>query len=55
MLELRDTTNQPILMFENVEKKSTYFIIPTNTKLLYMYSITVRKIEKEMRARDNNG
>ena len=52
MLEIRDTTNQPILMFENVEKKGTHFIIPTNTKILYIYSITVKKIEKEMKAKD---
>ena len=53
MLEIRDTTNQPILMFENTEKRSTHFIIPTNAKILYIYSITVKKIEREMKEKEN--
>ena len=48
MLEIRDTTNQPILMVENDKKNSAYFIIPTSTKILYTYSIKVSDIEKEM-------
>ena len=45
MLEIRDTTNQPILMVENDSKSSAYFIIPTNTKLLYIYNIKVSDYE----------
>jgi len=48
MLEIRDTTSQPILMVENDEKNSSYFIIPTSTKILYIYSIKVSEIEKKM-------
>ena len=47
MLEIRDTTNQPILMVENGNKNSAYFIIPTTTKLLYTYCIKVSDIAKE--------
>ena len=45
MLEIRDTTSQPILMVENDSKSSAYFIIPTNTKLLYIYNIKVSDYE----------
>lgn len=41
MLEIRDTIKQPILMKENSEKKSAYFIIPSNEKFLYIYRINV--------------
>ena len=47
MLEIRDTTNQPILMVENDSKSSAYFIIPTNTKLLYIYNIKVSDYEQK--------
>ena len=49
MLEIRDTLNQPILMTENKEKTGVYFIIPSNPKLLYTYSLKVSKIKKQMR------
>lgn len=49
MLEIRDTTSQPILMVENARKSSAYFIIPTNTKLLYTYNIRVSDYEKELK------
>lgn len=45
MLEIRDTENKPILMTGNKEKKTTYFIIPTNTNLLYVYRL--RAIDME--------
>jgi hypothetical protein len=41
MLELRDTLQSPILMNENEDKTCTRFIIPTNTKILYVYEIKV--------------
>lgn len=53
MLEIRDTTNQPILMVENSGKESVYFIIPTSTKILYTYGIRVSDIEKEMQEKNN--
>jgi hypothetical protein len=46
MLEIRDTINQPILMKENSEKKETYFTIPTENKLLYLYKLEVQEKKK---------
>lgn len=48
MLEIRDTIRQPILMKENKEKNGAYFIIPSSTKLLYIYRLKVSDIEKEI-------
>ena len=41
MLEIRDTIQAPILMHENEDKTCTKFIIPTDSKLLYIYEIKV--------------
>ncbi len=41
MLEIRDTIQSPILMFENEDKTLTGFYIPTNTKLLYVYELRI--------------
>ena len=41
MLDIRDTIQSPILMFENEDKTCTTFVIPTNTKLLYSFEIKV--------------
>ena len=41
MLEIRDTIQSPILMYENEDKTCTNFLIPTNTKLLYLFEIKV--------------
>lgn len=41
MLEIRDTIQAPILMNENADKTCTKFIIPTDSKLLYVYTISV--------------
>lgn len=54
MLEIRDTIQQPILMVENNEKTGVYFIIPSNTKILYMYGIKISDIEKRLRNKKNN-
>ena len=48
MLEIRDTIQQPILMVENTKQNGVFFIIPSNTKILYIYSIKVSDIEKEL-------
>ena len=42
MLEIRDTIDAPILMNDNEDQTCTRFIIPTNTKLLYMFEIKVQ-------------
>lgn len=39
MLEIRDTIQAPILMYENEEKTCTKFLIPTDSKLLYVYEV----------------
>lgn len=41
MLEIRDTIQNPILMNENDDQTRTQFIIPTPTKLLYLYEVKV--------------
>ena len=41
MLEIRDTIQAPILMYENEEKTCTKFMIPTDSKLLYLFEIKV--------------
>lgn len=41
MLEIRDTIQAPILMYENPEKTCAKFMIPTDSKLLYTYDIKV--------------
>ena len=41
LLEIRDTIQSPILMNENEDQTCTTFMIPTNTKLLYVYEIKV--------------
>lgn len=41
MLEIRDTIQAPILMYENEDKTCAKFMIPTDSKLLYVYKIEV--------------
>ncbi len=41
MLEVRDIIQSPILMNENDDKTRTEFLIPTVTKLLYLFEIKV--------------
>jgi len=41
MLEIRDTIQAPILMYENEDKTCAKFMIPTDSKLLYLYEIKV--------------
>lgn len=49
MLEISDRIKQPILMKENNEKTGAYFVIPSNTKILYVYRLKVSDIQKEMK------
>ena len=41
MLGIRDTIHSPILMTENEDCTCTQFLIPTNTKILYIFEIKV--------------
>ena len=53
ILEISDKLRQPILMKENKEKSGAYFVIPSNTKLLYVYRLKVSDIEKEISEKNN--
>ena len=48
IIEISDKLSQPVLMKENKEKTGAYFIIPSNTNLLYVYRLKVSDIQKEM-------
>ena len=41
MLEIRDTIQRPILMFEDEDRTYSHFMIPTDTKVLYMFEVKV--------------
>ena len=41
MLGIRDTIQAPILMTENKDQTMSRFLIPTNTKLLYVFEVKV--------------
>lgn len=41
MLGIRDTIQAPVLMTENSDETMTQFLVPTNTKLLYVFEIKV--------------
>lgn len=41
MLGIRDTIQSPVLMSENSDETMTRFLIPTNTKILYVFEIKV--------------
>ncbi len=41
LLEIRDTIQAPILMYENEDKTCAKFMIPTDSKLLYLYEIKI--------------
>ena len=46
MLSIRDTLQAPILMRENEDETCTSFMIPTNTKVLYMFEIKVENFDE---------
>jgi len=48
LLEIRDTVRQPILMKENNDKTGAYFVIPSNSKILYVYRLKVSDIKKKI-------
>ena len=49
MLEIRDTIQEPVLMAENKTKTGVYFLIPSKTKILYLYGLKVSEIKKQMK------
>ncbi len=46
MLDIRDTTQLPILMHENQDRTMTKFLIPTESNLLYVYEIKVEDYDE---------
>ena len=46
LLEIRDTIQSPILMYENEDQTCTTFMIPTNTQLLYVFEIKVEDYDE---------
>ena len=48
LLEISDKIRQPILMKENTEKNSAYFVIPSVTKILYVYRMKISYIKREI-------
>ena len=49
MLEIKDSTDKPLLMLENDQKTGTFFIIPVGEGVIYTYALRVEDIiaEKE--------
>lgn len=45
LLEIKDTIQAPILMYENEDNTCAKFMIPTDSKLLYLYEISVEGYE----------
>ena len=43
LLEIRDTVQSPILMYENEDKTCTEFFIPTPERLLYVFDLRVEE------------
>ncbi len=41
MLGIRDTIQAPVLMYENIDRTRAQFLIPTATKILYVFEIKV--------------
>ncbi len=41
LLEIRDTMQLPVLMYENEDKTASWFFVATNTGILYLYDIYV--------------
>jgi hypothetical protein len=54
ILEISDKLRQPILMKENTEKTGAYFVIPSSSKLIYIYRLKVSDIEKEINEKNKN-
>lgn len=46
LLEIHDTIKQPILMHENDDKTCTNFIIPTESKIMYVYQVAIEGYEE---------
>ncbi len=54
MLEIRDTIQSPILMFENEDATRTCFYIPTNTDLLYVFDLRIEDYDEIYRTESDD-
>lgn len=54
MLEIRDTLQLPVLMYENNDKTCTAFVIPVDSKLLYTFVVKVDDYEEIYASADEN-
>lgn len=48
MLEIRDTIQEPVLMYEDKDNKKTCFMIPSKTNILYIFELKVNNMQKEI-------
>lgn len=49
MLEIKESSEKPLLMLENKEKTGTFFLIPVGEGVIYTYAIRVVDIESEIK------
>lgn len=48
MLEIRDTIQMPILMYENDDRTCTSFMIPASQNFLYIFEIKVEDLFEDI-------
>lgn len=48
LLEIRDTLQEPILMIENKTNTEVHFLIPSQTKIIYIYLLGTDKMKKRL-------
>lgn len=53
MLNIRDTLQAPVLMFENLDQTVTEFVIPTSSNILYTFEIKVDNYDEIYGVSDN--
>lgn len=49
MLEIKESSEKPLLMLENKEKTGTFFLIPVGEGVIYTYAIRIVDIEAEVK------
>ena len=49
MIEIKESSEKPLLMLENQEKTGTFFLIPVGEGVIYTYAIRVVDIESEIK------
>ena len=47
MIEIKESSEKPLLMLENKEKTGTFFLIPVGEGVIYTYAIRIEDIEAE--------